>query len=194
MNNYQQALAILTTAHQQTLEQLSTPEDQYHRLYIDTHFKRVIHYFGSITGTGVGVAPAEELPPATTIGGEAIQHPAAVTLDDLLPQEDAVDVLRRKVQEAYTVLLTTPTDVALTTFEPLVLRGLAKRMGLKVTQDEPKTLTKKFIDVIKTRIRKEQDDHNKKLAEATRNLEAAGTDEEKAAAQAVLTELQNRQS
>ena len=66
--------------------------------------------------------------------------------------EDAAKALSLKVDVLYPIFLETANETILADNEEIVIRGVAKRAGLPVTETEPKTITVKYIATIKKAI------------------------------------------
>lgn len=154
VSKYQQVVNVLTSAQQQINELLTTPEDQIHKLRIDLGLKNHISQFSLLTGTGGNeVHEMPSLGPATTAGGVAIGKVVPVKRDEVDPKKEQMKVFAGKVESLYDQFLTIDSKELLVKYEDLVIRGVAKKAHLKVTKDDPETLTLEFIEEIKASIR-----------------------------------------
>lgn len=128
------------------------PEDEMHRLKLSQSLQHEADYLLLVTGAGdlTENKDAVVLGPATTIGGRPIAKLPRITERDLKPSDDAVLNLKEQVESAL-VYFGPDSDAAgiLANIPDLVVRGVAKKAGLKVTKDQPKELTVEFIDEIK---------------------------------------------
>jgi hypothetical protein len=128
------------------------PEDEMHRLKLSQSLQREADYLLLVTGAGDlnENKDAVILGPATTIGGRPISKLPRITERDLKPSDDAVLNLKEAVENAV-VYFGPDSDSAgiLANIPDLVIRGVAKKAGLKVTKEQPKELTVEFIDEIK---------------------------------------------
>lgn len=72
-------------------------------------------------------------------------------------QEIEAEELRGRVDELYGQFVVTPTDDLLDALSDLEIRGVAKRAGLPVTEDNPKTLTTAYVEQIKAAIQRKDE-------------------------------------
>jgi hypothetical protein len=72
-------------------------------------------------------------------------------------QEIELQELRVQRDEVYNKFLTAQTDDLLDSLDELVIRAVAKRAGLPVTETNPKRVDAKFIDRIKAAIKKQNE-------------------------------------
>lgn len=171
MSNHKNVIAILKKAQSDIASELSGPQDQNHALRIHAILEKEINHLGLLTGTHDGsTAPTAKLQPATHILGEEIKAPVAATKPDLEPAAAEVETLKQRVEEAYPKFLNdTSKDIA-KDWEDIVVRGVAKKAGLKVTKDEPKTITIKFVEEIKAAIL-EKEAADKKIVDFNSEIE-----------------------
>lgn len=151
MSKFQAAAQILQAAKAQIKALLTGPDEELHRLRLEQTLQRESDYILMVTGTGdVQGVETPTLGPATTIGGKPISKIRKLQESDLLPSDDAVLNLKQQVESALVYFGPESNSAGILANIPdLVIRGVAKKAGLKVTKDEPKELTVEFIDEIK---------------------------------------------
>jgi hypothetical protein len=150
-NRYQAVAEILKAAQAQVNALLTSPEDELHRLKINQTLQLEADRILLITGTGdLTENKSAILGPATTIGGKPIGKLPKITEADLVPSDDKVFNLKQQVESAL-IYFGPNSDSAgiLANIPELVIRGVAKKAGLKVTKDEPKEITVEFIEQVK---------------------------------------------
>jgi hypothetical protein len=126
-------------------------EDEMHRVKLTQTLQREADYILLVTGAGdITDNAGPVLGPATTIGGKPISKLPRITERDLRPSDDAVLSLKEQVEDALHYFSPGGSSAGILANMPdLVVRGVAKKAGLKVTKDQPKELTVEFIDEIK---------------------------------------------
>lgn len=72
-----------------------------------------------------------------------------------------IEELKKEIDELYPRFVETETDTLLDRESDIVLRGVAKRAGLPVTEKNPKNITAKYVELIKTAIKKKADIEDK---------------------------------
>lgn len=72
-------------------------------------------------------------------------------------QEIQVNELRIQRDEVYNRFIVTPTDDLLDSLDEMIIRAVAKRAGLPVTETNPKKITAKYVEQIKAAIQKNMD-------------------------------------
>lgn len=101
-------------------------------------------------GTHV-VAPAPLRKMFGRVLGEAKQTPTNVSPEAPFSEssfEVAEKELAARVEYLYPKFTSTPADQIIDSFTDIEIRGIAKKAGLPVTEDEPKKITAKFIDQV----------------------------------------------
>lgn len=150
---YRQVVNILNSTRQQINDLLTEPDEQTHRLRLDTALNNHTQQLALLTGTDGGeITPAPNLGPATTAGGIPIGRVPLVRKDEVDPKKEQMKVFAGKVESLYDQFLNIDSKELLLKYEDLVLRGVAKKAHLKVTKDDPETLTIEFIEEIKASI------------------------------------------
>lgn len=174
MTTHQQVINILQTAKADIKALLTSEHDQHHALRLAHNLDNLTHSFALLTGTATGNESAQtpKLGPATTIAGEKIVRAHQAKAEDLEAKDEKVALLKKQVEDVYKTFLTT-TNEDLLKVDPMVLRGVAKRAGLKVTKDEPKQLNVNFILDVKKAIEKEAAVLSTKIADAQGKVKAA---------------------
>ncbi|HLA53225.1 MAG TPA: hypothetical protein VK618_07965 [Flavitalea sp.] len=169
---YKQVTEILLQAKDAIYKLLDHPDDTHHRLKIITNLQRDATYLSLITGIGdVEQSPREAPGPATTIGGEPITRTTKVTPDDLEPSRERVEVLRRKVEEAYRDFPYLEDKRIMKEYEDTVIRGVAKKAKMKVTREQPEIITISFIGEIKKNIELMEKDNIERQQQRVRDLQ-----------------------
>lgn len=152
--SYQQVIDILTDAKNQISQVLTTKNDEHHRLKLESDLQRNITYISLLTNTqDTQQKIAPETGPATTIAGKPIVVNKKVKVEDLEPHQERLEVLRRKIENAYPRFLKMETQFIKNEFEENVIRGVAKKAKMKVTKEEPAEITLAFVEEIKENIR-----------------------------------------
>lgn len=172
---YQQVIDLLTETKQKISALLTDKNDEHHRLKLEADLQRDITYLSLLTNTQAtnGQMDAPTFGPAKTIAGKPIPTKEQVNREQLEPNEEKVQVLRNKVEAAYNTFLTTESLVILREYEENVIRGVAKKAKMKVTREEPETITLAFVEEIKQNIIEMQhrDQKNQELKDsATSNI------------------------
>lgn len=148
---YKAVAAVLQQAITSINAILTSPEDEMHRIRIANRLQMETDQLLLLTGAGdLTTGQPAVLGPATTIGGKKIGKLRKFTEADLVPSDDKVFDLKQQVENA--VMYFGPDANAegiLANIPELIIRGMAKKAGLKVTKDEPKELTVEFIEMIK---------------------------------------------
>lgn len=156
MGSYKKVIDILTRAKEDVTATLTHPDDEHHRLKIESAIQKNIEYLALLTQT---VSPETEKPPspgpATTIAGQKIPERQNVKRSDLEPGEAKVQLLRAQVEELYTQFLQIESLELLKQYDDNLIRGVAKKAKMKVTKEEPEEITLDFIEEIKENIRKQ---------------------------------------
>jgi hypothetical protein len=150
---YKQVIDILAKAKTDAKELLTSPEDEVHELHISHTLQTEINRLALLTNTGqVESSPHQKLEPATTILGSKIELAAPTAPEDLKAKKSKVDELKEKVDEAYELFPQKTNEEILSNMDDLVVRGVAKKAGLKISKDSPEKLDSAFIDQIKEAI------------------------------------------
>jgi hypothetical protein len=148
---YKAVAAILKNTIASINELLNDPQDELHKLSITNDLQRTHDKLLLLTGTGdLESGKSTVLGPAKTIGGVAISKQRRFTEADLVPSDDKVFKLKQDIDAA--LVYFNPNASAegiLTNMPDLIIRGVAKKAGLKVSKDEPKELTVEFIEEVK---------------------------------------------
>ena len=150
-NQYQAVAAVLQSAITSINAILTTPEDEMHRIRVTNGLQREIEQLLLLTGSGdLTTGQATVLGPATTIGGKPIAKQRRFTEADLTPSDDKVFQLKQDIENALVYFAPEASAEGILANVPdLVIRGVAKRAGLKVSKDEPKELTVEFVEKVK---------------------------------------------
>lgn len=150
-NKFQAAAKVLLAAKDQINVLLTGPDEELHRLRLEQTLQREADYIVMVTGSGdMHSVETQSLGPATTIGGKPISKIRKITEADLLPSDDAVLNLKQQVENALVYFGPESNSAGILANIPeLIIRGVAKKAGLKVTKDDPKELTVEFIDQVK---------------------------------------------
>jgi len=132
---------------------LKNPEDELHKLKLQQGLKRMADQIILITGSGdlENTAPVT-LGPAKTIGGRSIEQIPKFTEADLAPSDDKVLQLKKDVESAYNDFASISAEEILAGYTDLVIRGVAKKLGMKVTKDNPASISIDFINEIKSKL------------------------------------------
>lgn len=153
--SYKNVTAILSHAKLAINEELANDSDaQHHRLKIEASLNREIEYINLITGIGDVTSDQKVSPgPATTMGGQPIKRPPAkLTSEDLEPNPRKVVELRDRVEALWHTFVTRDSRELLQEVDDTTIRGVAKKAKMKVTKDDPETITLDFIEEIKNNI------------------------------------------
>lgn len=154
---YKIVVEILQDAARKINEQLTFPEDEHHRIKLTTNLKRDADYISLITGVATfSNSQLGQLGPATSIGGVKIERlqKEVITAVDLEPEDEAKRVFKEKVEYLYDNFLNLGTANLLTDYEHIYIRGVAKKAKMRVTLEQPESITPDFIEEIKLNIRK----------------------------------------
>jgi len=189
-DKYKQVLTVLQSAKAEINAILTDPDDELHRIRLTNNLQKDHDNLALLTKSGDLVGePVQGLKPAKKIGGKLIgMHKKAKV--DLKPSEEKVNVLKAKVETAFEAFPNTPAKEILKTYDDLVIRGVAKKVQMKVTADDPAKITIPFINDIKKEIKvftEKQTAAAKGKAEAEQGKtkqadgSASGTDAEKVA-------------
>lgn len=198
-NKYQQVAAILRKAAADAGLILVGPGDELHQIQIKNTLEREASRILLITGSGD--LHASEIPvlgPAKTIGGEPIKKLRKFTEADMVPSDDKLFQLKQEVNSAieyFRVEGRTPESL-IAQIPDLVIRGVAKKVGMTVTKDDPKVLSPEFVAEIQEKVREQftkkadlPDDDGEDEFEETENFsEEAGINDTETAPP-VITEL-----
>jgi hypothetical protein len=151
-NQYKAVAAILTSTITTISQLLNSSEDEMHKLRISNRLKQEADQLLLLTGSGdLQTGQPAVLGPATTIGGKPIGKVRKFTEADMIPSDDKVHQLKEAIEDALEYFGPEANAAGILANIPeLVIRGVAKKAGLKVTKDEPKELTVEFIEQIKT--------------------------------------------
>lgn len=167
---YKQVIDLLTETKAKINALLKGKNDEHHRLKAESDLQRLITYLSLLTNTQAtnGQPETQVFGPATTIGGKPIQMKEHVSREQLEPKEEQVRVLRDKVESTYSKFLTIESIDLLKNYDNNVIRGVAKKAKMKVTKEQPETITLAFIEEIKKNIidmeNRNQANHEKKEA------------------------------
>lgn len=131
---------------------LSAEEDQHHQLRIDAGITRLIDQYGYMTGAEVEQKEPRKRGPAKTIAGKAIEKPKPVRTVDTSPKQEQIDELKTKIQGLYDTIETIDTKELVSKYDDMVIRGVARKVHMKVTKDEPKKLTFDFVSEVKKEV------------------------------------------
>jgi hypothetical protein len=150
-NQYRAVAAILGQAITSINAILTCSEDEMHRIRVTNNLQREADQLLLLTGTGdLTTGETSVLGPAKTIGGKPIKQQRRFTEADLVPSDDKVFNLKQQVENAVTYFgPDASAEGILVNIPDLIIRGVAKKAGLKVTKDEPKELTVEFIEEVK---------------------------------------------
>lgn len=155
MSKHKQAIDILLKAKADVKALLTDPTDQHHALRIDSDLQKTINMLSLTTGNGgFTTESAKSHGPATTLFGEVIEKETATDARAVKPSQKDVADLKGKVEDAYKAFPKMETKDILSDIEDLVIRGVAKKVGMKVSADNPKEITSDFIDQVKDVISK----------------------------------------
>lgn len=157
-NQYQAAAEVLKGAIAALNAILTKPEDEMHRIKLTQSLQREADYLLLVTGAGdVTENLGTVLGNATTIGGKPIAKLSRITERDLRPSDDKVLDLKDQVESAL-VYFGPHSDSAgiLANIPDIVIRGVAKKVGLQVTKQKPEILTVEFINQIKTALEEKE--------------------------------------
>lgn len=151
MQQYKAIAALLQATKEGVNNLLSAPEDELHRLNITQQLQQLSDRLLLITGAGdMGQTQTTVLGPAKTIGGKPIGKLPRITERDLRPSDDKVLALKDQVEAALQYFNPkASSEGILANIPDIVIRGVAKKAGMKVTKDEPKEITVEFIEEIK---------------------------------------------
>lgn len=132
-------------------ELLSDPNDELHRLSVTGDLQRSHDRLLLLTGTGdLETGKSAILGPAKTIGGVPIAKQRKFTEADLVPSDDKVFKLKQDIEDALASFAPEASaEGILANIPELIIRGVAKKAGLKVTKDEPAEITVEFIEQAK---------------------------------------------
>lgn len=147
---YKAVAAVLAQAITSINAILTSSEDEMHRIRVTNNLQREADQLLLLTGTGdLSTGQTAVLGPATTIGGKPIGKQRRFTEADLVPSDDKVYNLKQRVEDAVQYFgPEASAEGILANIPDLVIRGVAKKAGLKVTKDEPKELTAEFVGEI----------------------------------------------
>jgi hypothetical protein len=176
---YQQVIDLLAGVKKTIGLLLTGKDDEHHRLKLQADLDRNITYLSLLTNTpNRHEDEPTRLQPATTIGGKKIVRNQKVVRADLEPNEQRVQVLRQKVESAYSRFLNMEDLFILNEFEENVIRGVAKKAKMRVTKEDPETITLRFIAEIKDNIREQaqRDEKNEKARAADLNAGLSNDD------------------
>jgi hypothetical protein len=150
-HQYKAVAAILKNTIASINEILKDPADELHRIRITNDLQLQHDRLLLITGSGdLETGQPAVLGPAKTIGGKPIAKQRRFTADDMIPADDKVHNLRKQVDAAVLYFgVEASAEGILANIPELIIRGVAKKAGLKVTKDEPKEITVEFIEKIK---------------------------------------------
>lgn len=149
-NQYQAVAAILQNTITSINAILTSPDDEMHRIRIENRLRLEADQLLLLTGSGdLATGQPAVLGPATTIGGKPIGKVRKFTEADMIPSDDKVHQLKEAIEEALEYFgPDASAEGILARIPELIIRGVAKKAGLKVTKDEPKELTVEFIGEI----------------------------------------------
>lgn len=152
---YKAVAAILQQAITSVNAILNSPDDELHRLSVTNDLERSHNKLLLLTGTGdLEAQQSVVLGPAKTIGGQPIKKLRTFTEADLVPSDDKVFKLKQDIEDALVYFGEDLNNGSILANIPdMIIRGVAKRAGLKVTKDQPKELTLEFIDDVKAALR-----------------------------------------
>lgn len=173
-DKHARAAQALQKAIQDIKDIYNEPADEMHLLRIRQPLQTAHNYVSLIGGQDVFLDRVESLPPATSIGGEKITRPVYPTKSDLQADKKAVDVLRDKVEALYPEFLYLTADYIAKSVEDNVVRGVAKKAGMKVSKNEPKTIHTEFVEQIKDAIIKKGADTEKAVEQIKAKIAAGG--------------------
>lgn len=181
--SYKQVIDLLTETRDKIGQLLTEKIDEHHRLKLQSDMQRNITYLSLLTNT-TATNVQTEMPtfgPAKTIAGKPIPTKDQVSREQLEPNEEKVRVLREKVDRMYADFLTIPTIDIVRHYEENVIRGVAKKAKMKVTKDDPETITVAFVDEIKKNIQfmeqRNQENEQKKQQQQQPDLKNPDADE-----------------
>lgn len=70
--------------------------------------------------------------------------------------DNELEVLRKKVADLYPLFLTLETASILDVYDELTIKGVAKIAGLPVSENSPKVVDAKFVEIVKEAIKKSE--------------------------------------
>jgi hypothetical protein len=153
-HQYKAVAAIIKNSIASINEILGAPEDELHRISVTNDLQRTHDKLLLLTGTGdLEGQQSAILGPAKTIGGKPIAKLRKFTEADMIPSDDKVFQLKQEVEAA--IFYFDPESNAegiLANIPDLIIRGVAKKAGMRVTKDEPKELTVEFIEQVKAAV------------------------------------------
>lgn len=153
MSKYQVAAAILLDAYKQIEIVLNSPEDELHLIRLQQLLRRNADYLLLVTGAGDMTTPETvRLGPATTIGGKDIRKLRTFTEADIKASDDKVFQLKQRVQEALPDFYDLDAESLLAITDDVVIRGIAKKLGMKAGKNDVPVVTVDFINSIKEKL------------------------------------------
>jgi hypothetical protein len=150
-NQYKAVAAVLQNAITTINAILTSPEDEMHRIRVTNRLQQESDQLLLLTGAGdLSTGETTVLGPATTIGGKKIGKVRKFTESDLVPSDDKVHQLKEAIDDALEYFgPDASSEGILARIPELIIRGVAKKAGLKVTKDEPQEVTVDFIEEVK---------------------------------------------
>jgi hypothetical protein len=150
-SQYKAVAAILTSAITSINSILTSAEDEMHKIRISNRLQQEADQLLLLTGSGdLATGKGAVLGPATTIGGKPISKQRRFTADDMIPADDKVNKLKKDVEAAVGYFgPNANAEGILANIPELIIRGVAKKVGLPYKKDEVETITVEFIEKIK---------------------------------------------
>lgn len=160
-----EALSVYDLAHKKATETLKEFPEVVERLNAD--FNRLLNPLKTkigMPGIQTDLSNSSEFETITKLDGKdfnaASQNktaPEKVDKQRLKADENEAVEIKKQVDELEPLFLEIESDKLVDEHSDIVLRGIAKRAGLPVTEENPKTITVKYINQIKEAIKKNKE-------------------------------------
>lgn len=153
MSKYLKVAEVLIRLKELISEELIAPEDEMHKLRLMGVLQREADFIKLITQSGdIDTGTTANLGPATSIGGVPISKVKKFTEEDLIPSDDKVHQLKKKVEKAWNDIPGMDPASVLAAYEDIVIRGVAKKAGMFVNKDQLPVISVQDIEGLQDRI------------------------------------------